>query len=78
MYDSTRHGATGSSLVDLIFSNDESRVSNLRLCPPLCGSDHSEIIFDYKIAPLYMKNSKVMYICTKRTKIFLHHKMNLY
>ena len=54
---------------NLIFFIDELRVLNLRLCPPLCGCDHSVIIFDYKIAPLYMKNSKVMYIYEKQMKL---------
>ena len=65
VYDFTSQGASGSSLVDFVFSNDESRVSNLRLCPPLCGSDHSVIIFDYKVIPLYVKHFKVMYMYNK-------------
>ena len=54
-----------SSLVDLILSNDASLVSNLSFNSPLCGSDHSVLSFNFKVVPLYLKHSKVLYMYDK-------------
>ena len=54
----------GGSIVDLILSNDESLVCNFRLNPPLNGSDHKVLIFEYR-APVYVKQSNIVYLYDK-------------
>ena len=65
VYEPTRiSDSGGGSIVDLIFSKDESLVCNLRLNPPLHASDHKVLIFEYR-APLYVKQSNIVYLYNK-------------
>lgn len=61
VHEPTRHGAGENSIVDLVFSMDETLISDIRIFPPLSGSDHSVLIFDYRMS-LCTEHSKILYL----------------
>ena len=67
----TRHGIYGSSMTDLIFSKDESFISSLSVRPPLNGSDHCVLVFNYRISS-YFKQSKLIYLYDKTNDYLVH------
>lgn len=60
----TRCSGCENSIVDLIFTKDQSFIRNLCINPPLKGSDHMIMTFNYKI-PFYHKRTEVVYLYSK-------------
>ena len=54
----TTQGNGRSNVVDVVFTNGESLVSDLSVRPPLYGSDHNILVYNYRICS-YVKQSKM-------------------
>ena len=60
----TRYMNDRSSILDLILSNDDNSVDNMRALPPLGNSDHICILFDF-----ILSNSSVQYLTKPKDQL---------
>ena len=57
----TRYRNNNSSVLDLIFANEDSTVEKITYLDPLGASDHVCITFEIPVKPSYTKKKKILY-----------------